>query len=201
MATRKVKFVDIYSQNKEKSDEYPTPSYALLPLLEYLPKDKVIWECTDTSGSISSFLNEKGYNVVSTDDNFLLYNRPKGDIIVTNPPYSLKTEFLQHSYELEIPFAFLLPITALEGFKRQELYRKYGISLILFNKRIQFRSNRAGAWFATAWFTHGLNLPDNLNFFELASDNLNFFKLASDNMINKEGEINKRNITLFEEDE
>ena len=188
MATRKVKFVDIYSQNKEKSDEYPTPSYALLPLLEYLPKDKVIWECTDTSGSISSFLNEKGYNVVSTDDNFLLYNRPKGDIIVTNPPYSLKTEFLQHSYELEIPFAFLLPITALEGYNRQELYRKYGISLILFNKRIQFRTNSSGAWFATAWFTHGLNLPKDLNFFELVSDMKDTGKA-----------ISKRNMTQFEE--
>lgn len=189
MATRKIKFVDIYSQNKEKSDEYSTPSYALLPLLEYLPKDKMIWECTDTSGSISSFLKGKGYKVVSTEDNFLLYNMPKGDIIVTNPPYSLKTEFLQHSYELGIPFAFLLPITALEGYNRQELYRKYGISLILFNKRIQFRTNSSGAWFATAWFTHGLNLPKDLNFFELVSDNMKDTGKA----------ISKRNITQFEE--
>ena len=189
MATRKIKFVDIYSQNKEKSDEYSTPSYALLPLLEYLPKDKMIWECTDTSGSISSFLKGKGYKVVSTEDNFLLYNMPKGDIIVTNPPYSLKTEFLQHSYELGIPFAFLLPITALEGYNRQELYRKYGISLILFNKRIQFRTNSSGAWFATAWFTHGLNLPKDLNFFVLGSDNMKDTGKA----------ISKRNITQFEE--
>ena len=189
MATRKIKFVDIYSQNKEKSDEYSTASYALLPLLEYLPKDKMIWECTDTSGSISSFLKGKGYKVVSTEDNFLLYNMPKGDIIVTNPPYSLKTEFLQHSYELGIPFAFLLPITALEGYNRQELYRKYGISLILFNKRIQFRTNSSGAWFATAWFTHGLNLPKDLNFFELVSDNMKDTGKA----------ISKRNITQFEE--
>jgi len=186
-----VKFTDIYSKNKGKSDEYSTPSYALLPLLEYLPKEKVIWECTDTSGSISSFLKEKGYKVVSTDDDFLLYNIPKGDIIVTNPPYSLKTEFLQHSYKLGIPFAFLLPITALEGYNRQELYRKYGISLILFNKRIQFRSNRTGAWFATAWFTHGLNLPKDLN----------FFVLGSDNMKDAEKVITKKNMTLFEEDE
>ena len=163
MANRNVKFVDIYSHGNVKSDEYYTPPYAVLPLLEYLPKDKIIWECTDTSGSISSFLKDNGYEVVSTEDNFLLYNRPKGDIIVTNPPYSIKTEFLEHAYELGIPFAFLLPITALEGFKRQEMYRRYGISLILFNKRIQFRPDQSGAWFATAWFIHGLNLPQDIN--------------------------------------
>ncbi len=174
MNSNKVKFTNIYSNDKEKSDEYYTPSYALYPLLEHLPKDKVIWECTDTSGSISSYLREKGYDVVSTADNFFSYNEPQGDIIVTNPPYSLKTKFLEHSYRLNIPFALLLPLTSLEGSKRQELYIKYGINLILFNKRIQFRASKKGAWFATAWFTHGISLPYQLNFFEFTSEQMKY---------------------------
>lgn len=197
MANRNVKFVDIYSHGNGKSDEYYTPPYAVIPLLEYLPKDKIIWECTDTSGSISSFLKDKGYEVVSTEDNFLLYNIPKGDIIVTNPPYSIKTNFLEHAYELGIPFAFLLPITALEGFKRQEMYRRYGISLILFNKRIQFRSDQSGAWFATAWFVHGLNLPHDINFFDLSKINQINQRLA--NGSNKSYNPNKIDMTQFEE--
>ena len=190
----KIKFVDIYANNKEKSDEYYTPHYAIYPLLQYLPKDKVIWACTDTSGSISSFLKEKGYKVVSTEDNFLLYNKPKGDIIVTNPPYSLKTEFLEHAYELGIAFAFILPITALEGGRRQKLYRKYSINLILFNKRIQFRSDRSGAWFATAWFIHGLNMPSQINFFELLPENMK-------NVAKDPDKINKSKISDFEQEE
>ena len=174
MNDNKVKFTSIYRNNKEKSDEYYTPHYAIYPLLQYLPKDKVIWECTDTSGSISSYLREKGYNVVSTADNFFSYDKPQGDIIVTNPPYSLKTEFLEHSYKLNVPFALLLPLTSLEGLKRQELYRKHDISLILFNKRVQFRSDRSGAWFATAWFIHGISLPSQLNFYEFTNEQMKY---------------------------
>lgn len=159
------KFEDIYNAyTKSKSDEYYTPLLALKPLFRYISKDKIIWECTDTSGNITSAFRENGYDVVSTSDNFLEHKAALGDIIVTNPPYSLKTEFLEHCYDLNVPFALLLPLTALEGKRRQELYREYGIKLILFNRRIQFMGGKNNVWFATAWFTHGINLPKELNF-------------------------------------
>ena len=52
----------------DKNDEYYTPEYAVKPLLKYLPKDKVIWECTDFGKSnITKILKENGYKVVSTN--------------------------------------------------------------------------------------------------------------------------------------
>jgi hypothetical protein len=39
------------------------------------------------------------------------------------------------------------------------------------NKRINYmnHNNKSnGCWFASAWFTHGLNLPNDLNFVELS---------------------------------
>ena len=36
---------------KEKDDEYYTPDEAIYPILKYLDKDKIYWECTDFGGS------------------------------------------------------------------------------------------------------------------------------------------------------
>jgi hypothetical protein len=68
------------------------------------------------------------------------------------------------------PFALLLPLSALEGQKRQELYKQYGLQLIVTNRRIDFKTpfdRGSSSWFATAWFTWGLNLPSDIVFEEL----------------------------------
>lgn len=41
--------------------------------------------------------------------NFLQTNRVFADLIVTNPPYSIKLEFLEHILRLEKPWALLMP--------------------------------------------------------------------------------------------
>jgi len=90
----------------------------------------------------------------------------KFDCIVTNPPFSIKGMFIERCYQLGKPFALLMPLTALEGEKRQQFWRK-GLQLIIPNKRYNFEGPSGkgkGSWFATAWFTWGLNLPKDLNF-------------------------------------
>lgn len=105
------------------NDELYTPSYAVEPLVKYLPKGLTIWECTDFGESqITRVLKDNGYKVVSTrkKDFDFLKDSPdfEWDMIVTNPPYTLKDEFLERAYSYNKPFAMLLPITALEGAKR-----------------------------------------------------------------------------------
>ena len=153
------------------NDEYYTPIYAITPLLRFLPKDLKIWECTDFGDSnITKVLRENGYNVVSSkkeEINFLT-DKPNFDFdcIVTNPPYSLKNEFLQKCYEYGKPFALLLPITALEGKVRGGLFRQNGIEVMVFDKRINYLDNGKSAWFNSSWFCHGL-LDERLKFEEL----------------------------------
>lgn len=46
-----------------------------------------------------------------------------------------------------------MPLTALEGKKRNTLYRKYGINLLVFDRRVEFlQETKRRVWFATAWF-------------------------------------------------
>lgn len=112
-----------------KNDEIYTPDYAIYPLLKHLPKNIIIWESTDYGESnITKVLKENGYTVISTHKkNFdFLTDKPdfEFDMIITNPPYSLKDQFIEKCYSYNKPFALLLPITALEGVKRNQLYKK-----------------------------------------------------------------------------
>lgn len=158
-----------------KCDELFTPEEAIYPILKYLDKTKTYWECTDTCDSnITKILRGNGFNVISTgkqEINFLT-DKPNFDfdIIITNPPYSLKDEFLEKCYEYNKPFLLLLPITALEGIKRNSLYKTYGLELIVLNKRLNFMETKNNNWFNTSWFCHNICKKE-LNFEEVPNGN------------------------------
>ncbi|MBE3140716.1 MAG: hypothetical protein IMZ53_09055, partial [Thermoplasmata archaeon] len=144
------------------SDEMHTPKIALNPLLPFLKDDWRIWECAWGKGALAQYLSEDGFDVICDKENDFLAEVISNwfDCIVTNPPYSKKYEFLKRCYEINKPFALLMPLTALEGKKRGELYRRYGIQVIIPNKRINFitpSGKGSGSWFQVAWFTWGLN--------------------------------------------
>lgn len=151
-------------------DELYTPEYAIKPLIKYLPKNVVIWECTDYGKSnITKILRNNGYKVVNTNKkeiDFLQDNVDfKFDMIITNPPYSLKDEFIKRCYEYGKPFCLLLPITSLEGIERGKMFRKNGIELLVLDKRIDF-NGKGKNWFNTSWFCYKI-LPKQLMFEEL----------------------------------
>lgn len=161
-----------YMKN-EKNDELYTPDYAIKPLLKYLPKNKIIWECTDFGNSnITKVLKENGYKVISTHkENFdFLIDKLnfEFDMIITNPPYSLKDEFIKKCYEYKKPFCLLLPITSLEGIERGKMFRKNDIQLLVLDRRCNFIYNNAkkSNWFNTSWFCWNI-LPKQLIFEEL----------------------------------
>ena len=164
-----------YMQNIKK-DELYTPEYAIKPLLKYLPKNVVIWECTDFgSSNITKVLNENEYKVITTHkNNFDFLNDTPDfdfDMIITNPPYSLKDEFIKKCYEYKKPFALLLPITSLEGIERGKMFRENGIELLVFDRRCNFIYDNAkkSNWFNTSWFCYNI-LPKQLIFEELIKD-------------------------------
>jgi|GEM_PF-1811276 len=152
-------------------NDFQTPPEALKPLLPFLKKGMKIWECASGKGNLTKELKKLGFDVVSTDiingKDFLKYEPNDYDVIITNPPFSLKQEFLERAYQLKKPFAFLLPLTTFESKKRQDLFDENGIEVIMVDKRINFETPNGkgdGSWFATAWFTNGLKIGNQLTF-------------------------------------
>lgn len=164
-------------------DDFQTPIEALKPLFPYLKKEWIIWEPACGKENLSNALLKEGYNCFGTDiltgEDFLISEHPECDCIITNPPFSLKQEFLTRAYQLQKPFAFLLPLTTFETAKRQELFKRFGLEVIFFDKRINFETpnkvEKSSSWFATAWFTNGLNIGKELNFVKLNTDQKKLF--------------------------
>jgi len=166
------------SQKKHKpgvGDNFQTPGYAVKPLLDYINPHWNIWEPACGKGNIVKFFEEWGYDCRGTDLIMgvdFLTSDPKDwvDCIVTNPPYSIKNEFIARCFYLAIPFALLLPYTALETAERQAHYKTHDIQLIFMDTRIEFQTpsgQGSGAWFPTMWLTWGFGLPKQLNWAEI----------------------------------
>jgi hypothetical protein len=158
---------------QNRPDDFQTPGYAIEYLLPFIPMESVVWDPACGKGNIVKAFAANDRMGIGTDlsigRDFLLetgnpYNLDA--VLVTNPPYSIKDAFIEHCYKIGYPFALLMPLTALEGQKRQACYKQHGLQLMILPRRISFETpNNAGrSWFATAWFCWKLNLPRDLYF-------------------------------------
>lgn len=154
------------------SDIFQTPAWPVLSLLPYIPIEWKIWEPACGKGQLVNTLLSAGYETIGTDiqDGFDFLDDLSAigrdfDCIITNPPYSTKDKWLTRCFEIGKPFALLLPITALGEQYRVQLYRQHGIQIVLLPERVHFETPTGegkGAWFYTAWFCNGLDLPNQI---------------------------------------
>lgn len=156
-----------------------TPPYALTPLYAYLPKSWVIWESACGQGHLSRGLQDNGFEVVSTDIqqgfDFFTYEPIHFDMIITNPPFSCKLQFLERCYRLAKPFALLLPVEVLGVASIQRLFDQYGVEIILLNQRVNFATintsfEKSAAWFPVCWVTSHLFIGKQLSFGKIIKD-------------------------------
>mgnify|MGYP004488052425 CR=1 FL=1 len=162
--------VGYLTSDRENSELY-TPYYAIDPILKYLPKDKIIWCPFDEEWSaFYNKLKEERFNVVRSSlkegQDFFEYEPDKWDILVSNPPFSIKDKILERLYSFNKPFAVLLPLNSLQG-KTRYKYFKQGIQILSFDTRICYHNKDSmnlvvkGSPFATAYFCRNL-LPKDL---------------------------------------
>lgn len=138
----------------EESDECYTPHDAMNPLLPFIDSSKTWYEATsDKSSKIVESLTASNIDIRSSvgRDFFDCSEEDIFDGVITNPPYSKKTEFLEHCFRLRKPFALLLPVAAIQSQKRGSLFIEHGISLLVYNRRVDFTGKKAPP-FGVAWF-------------------------------------------------
>jgi len=124
-------------------DEFYTPRTAVQPIKKYITPGMRIWCPFDTDDSL--FVKEfrdMGCEVIAThikngEDFFDL--DIECDAIISNPPYSLKTEVLERLFELDKPFAMLVGVVGLfESKRRFEMFRNNEFEIMYLNRRVSY---------------------------------------------------------------
>jgi len=88
-----------------------TPKSAWENIQHLIPKDKVIWEAFFGDGKSGDYLTELGFNVIHEKIDFFSNN--KGDIVISNPPFTMKKEVLTRLVKLDKPFILIMPSSTL----------------------------------------------------------------------------------------
>lgn len=167
------------AETTKESDLQFTPSYAVYPLLEFLIPSTIqtIWcPFDDKDSEYVKIFESNGYKVIATDiehgyDFFQYEPETEYDIIISNPPFSLKDKVLKRLQELNKPYALLLPLPSLQGEKRFDSLKEDTQALI-FDKRVNYYKDKAhtigqaGAAFASIYICKHF-LPKDLIFRKL----------------------------------
>ena len=96
-----------YTKTFINHDDYMTPRSAWEAIIEYIPKDKVIWEAFYGDGKSGEYLCDMGFNVIHKQVDF--FKNDFGDIIISNPPFSIIKKIMSRLLILDKPFILILP--------------------------------------------------------------------------------------------
>lgn len=164
------------AKTDKASDEVYTPAYAVKPIIKYLKKTDIVWCPFDMADSeYVKLIQANGNKVIMThiDDgkNFFEYEPTEHyDVIISNPPFSIKDDIIKRLYELDKPYALLLPIPSLQGQKRFPYMKD--CQALIFDKRINYytdtekREIQKGVSFGSFYLCRNF-LPEKLIFEEL----------------------------------
>lgn len=127
---------------KGKNNECYTPAYAVLPILEYIPKGAVVWCPFDTKDSefvkLIGKTNEVIHSHIWDGKDFFKYEPPRFDLIVSNPPFENKRKIFQRALSFGKPFALLMTMAWLNDSAPNKLFRERPLELLMFDKRIEY---------------------------------------------------------------
>ena len=166
---RKKQTTDI-SVNYAKDDEYMTPASAWENIKHLIPKDKIIWECFYGDGTSGRNLEALGFEVIHKPIDFFEEN--EGEILVSNPPFSIKRKVFTRLKELNKPFIMICPCAMLTTQYMRGLFADDNdFQIVVPRKRIQFMkhdgaSSGAGCSFDCFYYCWKIGLENQITWLE-----------------------------------
>ena len=162
MTTRK-------KQEFHNDDQYNTTPEIWEMIAHLIPKDKILFEAflkDNWSSKSAIILRDMGFNVVGNPTIDFFGELPEYDIIVSNPPYSMKKKIFQRLAVLDKPFILILPISTITK-QFVKVLERDKVQMIIPSKRMQFE--KAGVelsrcWFDTCFLCYKINLERDITF-------------------------------------
>lgn len=170
-------------KSKGNNDECYTKSYAVEPLLEFLPKfkDKIIWCPFDTEESeFVKVFQENNYNVVFSHiwngQDFFNYEPEKWDVMISNPPFSNKAKIFKRACAFNKPFALLNTVLWLNDAPPCKIFKDYRLELLLFTSRMTFNNQpqNKDISFKSVYYCHDF-LPNQIEIRDFSYGQQNLF--------------------------
>ena len=133
--------------SKGKNDECLTLDYGVKPILEYIPKDWVVW-CPFDKPEDSEFVkqisktNKVIYSHIDTGQDFYTYEPEEHwDCIISNPPFTNKRGIFARALSFNKPFALIMSNTWLNDSAPKQIFKEKDLQLLMFDKRMKFKNN------------------------------------------------------------
>jgi len=164
----------IKKKNSDKQDLYETPDRVIdvivQDVIDQYPAPYHRWTIFEPcagNGAISNYFEKIGYYVIKRDlytlpdehDYLQLEEKdtPEYDVLITNPPFSLREEFIEKFEASNKPYIVILPIQALVEFNTSILF-KSTVYLKLMSPAPTFKhNNKMVSLGNTAWFYGNFN--------------------------------------------
>lgn len=159
--------------SERRDDLYETPVCAVETLLAVEPVPLAVWEPACGPGAIVRSLRASGRAVIATDlvdygcpdskaryDFLMEQQAPPGvPAIVTNPPFKLAGEFVEHARRLVPQTYMLMRLAFLESERRKRLFEGGDLARVwVFSRRLPmmhragWEGRKANSAMAFAWF-------------------------------------------------
>jgi len=143
------------------TDNYYSKKEVWEKIQQYIPKDKVIWEPFYGDGKSGQYLRELGFHVIHEPIDF--FENDLGEIIVSNPPFSMKQEIFTRLKKLDKPFIIVMFPIVLSCKWFLDIFDD--IQIIIPKTRVKMYGNgkenytpNGGVWY----FCYKMNLPKDL---------------------------------------
>ena len=149
-----------------REDDWCTPKSAWEDIAHLIPKDKIIWESFYCNGQSGKDLTELGFKVEHHDIDFFDDPPFDYDILVSNPPYSMKPKVFKRLAEIDKPYMMLVPVSTMTK-KFLKTYFQDKIQIVIPKSRIHFvkaGEQTNGSWFDTIWVCYNMNLEKDITY-------------------------------------
>ena len=160
--------LSVYKNLDTKNDCYTTPKSAYVSIKPYVPLNVSICDPFYYDGKCGTYMKEVfDTSAIIHNDGDAFENIPQSDMIITNPPFTVKFKVLEYLVNLNRPFMCLLPVMSITTKSFRSVKDFEDFQFIFPNGRINFEKpdkKMKGAWFFSVWVCYKMNLDNTMIF-------------------------------------